>query len=210
MSSVNMDETLYYQWLINNNSASTMLNAISGSSDDSSYSSLSAISALSGLSQSGDISSLGSLSGLSSLGSLGSTDSVSGFSDILQTYLSQMGTANATTEAEATEVAQMAEKLGDVLEEAGKSEDTSSLTYQTVQEIYEYFSDKVSARASELLGTSQNTEADTASKTESTQKSAQSSYIDQMNEAARKGQEFDFSGIDEEVEAAFAETMPLS
>ena len=46
----------------------------------------------------------------------------------------------------------MADKLSSVLEEAAETEDTSSLTYKTVQELYEYFSEKVSLKAAALLG----------------------------------------------------------
>ncbi len=58
------EETLYYQYLINHNSASTMLNALSGdSSDDDSM--LSGISSLSGLSGLSGTSGLSGLSGVS-------------------------------------------------------------------------------------------------------------------------------------------------
>lgn len=210
MAGVNLDETLYYQWLINNNSTSTMLNAISGSTDDSSFNSLSSINALSGLNNYSsivDISSLSGLSGVGSSGSLDSTGSVSGFSDILQSYLSNM---NVTSEADATEAATMADKMEAVLEEAKTSEDTSSLTYQTVQELYDYFCNKSSVKAASLLGSDAST-ATSGTETANTENvSSQSSYIEQMNKAALNGQEFDFSSIDEQIDNAFAEKMPLS
>jgi hypothetical protein len=134
-------EDLYYQYLINNNSTSTMLNALSGTSDSDSDTSglMSAVS--SSLS-----SSLSGLTGLDSLSSLlGSSDSgdslletsqaLSNFSDILQVYMN----------AQTTEAATMAQSLSSVLEEAGQTEDTSSLSYRTVQEMYQYFLDKSSS-----------------------------------------------------------------
>lgn len=214
MSDLSINETLYYQWLINNNSSSTMLNAISGNtSDNSSLSSLSAISSLYGLSTYSDIedlSSLGTLGSLSGLTGIDSTGSVSSFSSILESYLTNM---DSTVESNATETAEMVEKLESVLEEANKSEDTNSLTYQTVQELYEYFVDKTSAKAVALMKNSSEegaADAATASSDTAIQQSGHASYIDEMNEAAMNGQEFDFSSIDEVVDSVFAEAMPLS
>lgn len=138
LSSLSRD--LYYQYLINHNSTSTMLNAISGSDNDSSDTSglMNAVSA--GLSSSlGGITGLDSLTGLMGLGDgeglFDSAQALSSFSDILQTYMS----------AQTAEAATMAESMSSVLEEAAQTEDTSSLTYRTVQEIYQYFADKSSA-----------------------------------------------------------------
>lgn len=178
------EETLYYQYLINNNSTSTMLNAISGSSSDDDSS---------------------SLAGLSSLISTGSS---SDFSTILQNYLSGINTgANATDSIEA---AQMMEKLSSVLEEASQTEDTSSLSYQTVQELYQYFADQVAGTASALTDTVQSTSAQGSASTGTSDTSTQSSSIDGMNQAAMQGEEFDFSSIDSLVEDVFKETMPMS
>jgi hypothetical protein len=47
--------------------------------------------------------------------------------------------------AQTTEAATMAQSLSSVLEEAGQTEDTSSLSYRTVQEMYQYFLDKSSS-----------------------------------------------------------------
>lgn len=138
LSSLSRD--LYYQYLINHNPTSTMLNAISGSDNDSSDTSglMNAVSA--GLSSSlGGLTGLNSLTGLMGLGDeenlLGTSQALSSFSDILQTYMS----------GQTAEAATMAESMSSVLEEAAQTEDTSSLTYRTVQEIYQYFADKSSA-----------------------------------------------------------------
>lgn len=142
-----LSRDLYYQYLINHNSMSTMFNAISGSSDDSSDSSglLSTIG--SGLGY--GLSSLNSVQGLESLyglsGVSGSDDSllglsqgISGFAGILQTYLN----------AQTSEASKMADSMASVLEEASQTEDTSSLTYRTVQEIYQYFQEQSQKPAS--------------------------------------------------------------
>jgi hypothetical protein len=57
------------------------------------------------------------------------TAETSQFSSILETYLNTQKTQNT----------QMAEKLSQVLKTASASEDSSSATYQTVQELYQYF-----------------------------------------------------------------------
>lgn len=190
-----LDGTLYYQWLINNNSTSTMLNAISGTDS------------LDG------VSGLGSIGGLGSLGSLGSagTSGVS-FANILQSYMS--GT-NATDSLEA---ASMADKLSGILEEAAKTEDTGSLSYRTAQELYEYFSNQASVRANSLLGNSGTAESVAASllgkgsagtaqsQSVGTGSSETVSEIDALNQQMMQGREIDFSKIDAAVENAFAES----
>ncbi len=201
MSGVNLDEALYYQWLINNNSTSTMLNAISGNSEDGGIGSLSSISALSGLD---GYSGFGSLSGLGALTGTGAAESVSDFSDILQTYLAGRNTSAAT---DVTEAATMAGKLNDVLKEAQESGETSSLTYRTVQELYEYFSDQVSSKAAALLG---NASSDTSAESVSGSAAGSRAELDEMNQAAQREEEFDFSEFDHIVDSAFAETTPLT
>lgn len=195
MANVSLDEeTLYYQYLINHNSTSTMLNAISGSStsEDGSLSALSAISSLG---------SLGGVDSLGSLGVLGDVGSVSDFASILQTYLTG-GTAATDTISDAAE---MTEHLSEVLEESAQSGDTSSVTYKTVQELYEYFKEQTAGKAASLLGTaSQTTEAQSEAASAQT---VQSTSVDELNQAAMQGQEFDFSQIDDIVDSAFAETI---
>ena len=115
MSNVTLDaETLYYQYMINHNPTSTMLNAISGNpSDDSS---LGLIGSLGTLNSLGALNSLGisGVSGLSgALGSLDSSSSIS-FANILDQYVSA---AKTTAYTESIEAAEMADKLSSVLEE---------------------------------------------------------------------------------------------
>ena len=183
------EETLYYQYLINHNSASTMLNALSGdSSDDDSM--LSGISSLSGTS---------GLSGVSQ---------DSSFATILQSYL----TKAIHSQNDSAQDAQMAEKLSDVLQEAAKTEDTSKTTYKTVQELYEYFTEKMSGTAASLInGSAAAQSTNSTNNTNSTQNSTSAqSTAEQMNQATLVGQEFDFSTIDSIVEQMFSESTPLS
>lgn len=188
MSNITLDEaTLYYQYLINNNSTSTMLNAINGTETDS-YDALSSLS---------------SLGGYSDIGSL------SDFSSILELYLSQTDTLQNTYE-DTMEAAAMADKLSEVLEEAAQTEDTNSLTYATVQELYEYFSEQVSSKAASLMGTSDAGQSETNATATSTAEQSVVSEIEQMNQKAMAGQEFDFSQIDELVDSVFTEKMPMS
>lgn len=136
-----LSRDLYYQYLINHNSMSTMFNAISGSSDDSSDSSglMSAIGSKMGygVSSTDRVQGLESLYGLSGVSGsddslLGLSQGISGFAGILQSYL----------DAQTSEASKMADSMSSVLEEASQSEDTSSLTYRTVQEIYRYFQEQ--------------------------------------------------------------------
>lgn len=200
MANVSLDEeTLYYQYLINHNSTSTMLNAISGnSSDDGSLSALNALSSI------GSLGSTDALSTLGSLGTLEGTGGISSFENILQTYLT--GSASQTAASDATEAATMADKLSEVLKEAEQKEDTSSLTYQTVQELYQYFKEQTAGKAAALLGTASDN-ASQSTQTAKTSISAESNSIDAMNQAAIQGQEFDFSEIDSIVDSAFAERL---
>lgn len=180
------EETLYYQYLINHNSASTMLNALSGdSSDDDSM-----------------------LSGISSLSGLSGVSQDSSFATILQSYL----TKAIHSQNDSAQDAQMAEKLSDVLQEAAKTEDTSNTTYKTVQELYEYFTEKMSGTAASLInGSAAAQSTNSTNNINSTQNSTSAqSTAEQMNQAALAGQEFDFSTIDSIVEQMFSESTPLS
>ena len=106
----------------------------------------------------------------------------------------------------------MAEKLSDVLQEAAKTEDTSNTTYKTVQELYEYFTEKMSGTAASLInGSAAAQSTNSTNNTNSTQNSTSAqSTAEQMNQAALAGQEFDFSTIDSIVEQMFSESTPLS
>lgn len=152
-----LSEDLYYQYLINHNSTSTMLNAISGNSDDSDTSGLmGAVSSgmgigngvgvglLSAMGQGNDASALSLISSLTGLGGfsgedglLSASQGLANFSNILETYLN----------AQRSQAAQMTESLSAVLEEAAQTEDTSSLTYRTVQDIYDYFLEQSGANS---------------------------------------------------------------
>lgn len=152
-----LSEDLYYQYLINHNSTSTMLNAISGNSDDSGSSGLmgtigaglgidNGIGLLSAMGQGTNTSALsliGALTGAGGLsgedGLLSASQSLGSFSNILETYLN----------AQRGQASQMAEKLSEVLEEAAQTEESSSLTYRTVQEIYDYFLEQSGAASAE-------------------------------------------------------------
>ncbi len=191
-----IDGTLYYQWLINNNSTSTMLNAISGTDS------------LNG------VGGLGSLAGLGSAGSIGTPGT--SFASILQSYMSGADAADSLA------AASMADKLSGILEEAAETEDTSSLSYRTAQELYEYFSNQASVRANSLLGSSGVAESvagsllgkGSAGMTEGSQSAGSGSSnggnnlsgIDALNQQMMGGQEIDFSKIDAAVENAFAES----
>jgi len=188
-----LEGTLYYQWLINNNSTSTMLNAISGTDS------------LDGVSGLGGLGSLGSLGSAGSIGTEGSS-----FASILQSYMSGVNATDSLT------AASMADKLSGMLEEAAKTEDTSSLSYRTAQELYEYFSNQASVRANSLLGKAGTAEsvaasllgkngAGTASSSNSSS-SVNGLDLSGMNQQIMKGQEIDFSKIDAAVENAFAES----
>ncbi|MDO4167888.1 MAG: hypothetical protein Q4D32_10850 [Eubacteriales bacterium] len=142
MSNVSLDETLFYQYMINHNSTSTMLNAISGNrTDDSSSTMASVLNVL----QAGNGLGTGSISDVSTLLGLG-VDSYSGvgsldsFSSVLQSYL----------QGNTTEDVQMTEMLEQVLEEVSGTEEETSRSYQTLQEVYEYFSEKTSGKAANL------------------------------------------------------------
>ncbi len=145
-----LSEDLYYQYLINHNSTSTMLNALSGESDDSDASGLiGAVASGFGASGSNILSGLGNIASLSGLGglfgdggnTLAASQSLASFSSILETYLN----------AQRTEASQMADSLSSVLEEADEAGESSGLTYRTVQEIYDYFQEKASSGVSNAL-----------------------------------------------------------
>ncbi len=186
----------YYQYLINNNSTSTMLNALSGDSSDSDSSGLSGISNL--LSQASGLTGTSSLTGLSSLVGNSSTDSdgsslsaLTSFSQILKTYLS----------SEQTEAANMAENMSNALEEAGTNgEDKASVTYKTVQELYNYFTEKAKAEGTSNIASASGTTASTSSIS-----GTQGSTLQQAAEAV--GGEFDFDSFESDVDSMLEASM---
>ena len=113
------EKDLYYQYLINNNSTSTMLNALSGS-------------------YSQDSGGLG-LSGL--MGSISQAYSSSALSSLLGTSSGLYGSGSLG------EAGNMAQKLSDALEDADEAGESQTSSYKTVQEIYQYFLDKSQAAA---------------------------------------------------------------
>lgn len=184
------EKDLYYQYLINNNSTSTMLNALSGNySQDSDGLGLSGLmgSISQAYSSSGLSSLLGSSLGISGSDGLGSLGAISSFSSILKLYLN----------AETSEAGNMAQKLSDALEEADEAGESQTSSYKTVQEIYQYFLDK-SSPAAQMLNN--NTSSSTAS-------TSQAEGIVQAPSAANAFQEFDFDSYIENIEGGLASKL---
>ncbi len=161
LSSLN-ERDLYYQYLINNNSTSTMLNAITGDNSGNS----SGISGISSL--------LGNTG--SAIGDLGSIGNISSFANILKLYMGQQ-----TTEAEG-----MAKKLSETLEEASKAGEEESISYKSVQELYEYFVGKTSTSMYSNIASSV---ADVVAPS-----------VTEKTSYTGEGQEFDFDSIESEME----------
>lgn len=194
----------YYQYLINNNSTSTMLNALSGDSSDSdSSSSLSGITNLLGQASSLTGTDSSSLSGLSSLlgsstsdGDISSLGTISSFSQILKTYLT----------AEQTEAANMANTMSEALKEAdANGEDKSLATYKTVQELYDYFTSKASAEGKSDIASaadSTGTKSSSVSNTDSSTSEQSLASAGQVSAA-----EFDFDGFESDVDSSIESAM---
>ena len=163
-----------------------MLNAISGNdTDDRNQSLTSALQAFQNVSGTGtgsisDISTL--LGGYSDAGSsIGSLDS---FSSILQSYLN---TDAASITTDTMNVVQYMDEVEQVLEEtAGTEKDTRS--YQTLQDIYQYFADTTAGKASSLQKTLETSESDTDS-------------FGQQGADNTAGSMFDFDSIEDETDA---------
>ena len=90
MANVSLDKDLFYQYMINNNSTSTMLNALSGNTNTGVQSANDLSSVLGALQNSasfgtGSISDVSTL--LSGLEGISTTGTGNSFSDILQSYL---------------------------------------------------------------------------------------------------------------------------
>lgn len=179
MSNVSLDETLFYQYMINNNSTSTMLNAISGSStaDNNSSSLLSALGGMQGMNLlgTGSIADAATLLGLSGSAAQG-IGSLNGFSSVLQTYLN----------AEHTGIAQMTEKIEEVMEEVAGTEETESRSYQTLEEIYQYFLGQSSGSTASFLSALTGT-GETASAVEEQKTASDTAPVN-----------FDFDGFEKE------------
>lgn len=191
LSSLSKD--LYYQYLINHNSTSTMLNALSGNTSDESGSGSLLGTVTSSLYSNGLTGMYGTnpLSGLDSLlggGSdedlLGVSQSLSSFSNILQVYMN----------AQNAEAAQMADKLSGVLEEASQTEDTSTLSYRTVQEIYQYFLDKTSSSGENAIQSASSSQN-------------QQSRTEPANVVLQQS-EVDFDSLEEQIQQEAESVMP--
>lgn len=190
-NNVSLDETLFYQYMINNNSTSTMLNAISGNQTDNSTNSLlSALGGLQGINGfgTGSISDVATLLGLGS-GTYGGIGSVNSFSGILQTYLT----------AERKDAAEMAEKIEEAMDGVTDASEKESRSYQTLEEIYQYFQDRSSDRAYSLLSGLTGTAEKAASHNSSSNAAAPAG-------AAEKA-DFDFDGFEAETDEMIASMM---
>lgn len=118
------EETLYYQYLINHNSASTMLNALSGStSEDDSL--LSGLSSLSGLAGSSALSGLSGTSGLSGVGQ------DSSFATVLQSYLSKAVASQNDSTQDAQNTDQAVQSTHDA---AQSTNNTAQSTYASLEQ----------------------------------------------------------------------------
>lgn len=184
------EKDLYYQYLINNNSASTMFNALAGNSTQDSGDGLGLSGLMGMVNQAGSLSGLSSLLG-SSLGisgsdGLGSLGMVSSFSSILKLYLN----------AETSEAGNMAQKLSEALEEAEEAGESATNSYKTVQEIYQYFMDKSSLTAQAL---NKNLSSGTAQAQEAGVSGV--AGMPQMVSPAEAFEEFDFDGYISNIES---------
>lgn len=125
------EEDLFYQYMINNNSKSTMLNAVLGNDSDTTGNGLAGI--VSSLYGNSSLSGIGSLiGGLNGYGDLNTLGTLTTFSQVLKTYMS----------SQVSEAAKMAESLSGSLKEAEAAGESDTVSYKTVQEIYQYFMDK--------------------------------------------------------------------
>ena len=193
LSSLN-ERDLYYQYLINNNSTSTMLNALSGNYSDDSGSDFSGImnAVSSAYSSSGLSSVLGSSFGLLgsiNSGDIGSLGALTSFSDILKLYMN----------TQTSEAAGMAEKLSDAIKKAEAQGEQDTSSYKTVQEIYEFFKEK-STMAAAALGS--NTTSSQVDNTSSINMVAASGQV-----AAEQMAEFDFDAFESEMDNSISSSM---
>ena len=126
---INIDE-LYYQDMINNNYTSNMLGSVMGTTSSGNENSIASI-----------LSTLSGIGGLDTSGLLSGTSGVTGtsFSNILEQYMK-------TASTETQEASKWADVLEDVLEEVERTGDHSKST-ATVQELYDYFQEKMASGA---------------------------------------------------------------
>jgi len=184
------EKDLYYQYLINNNSASTMFNALAGNSPQDSGDGLGLSGLMGAISQAGSLPGLSSLLG-SSLGiagsdGIGSLGMVSSFSSILKLYLN----------AETSEAGNMAQKLSEALETADEAGESATNSYKTVQEIYQYFLGKSSLTAQAL-----NLNKSASSGTAQAAGVSGATGIPQMVSPSEAFNEFDFDAYIKNIES---------
>lgn len=151
MSNVSLDETLFYQYMINNNSTSTMLNALSGnSSDDSSYGNMAGI--LSALQSSGSWGT-GSISDVSTLlGGIGGE--LSGISTLNNNFANVLAAYTGNSQSQLSGIV---DQLQEVLQETSETE-SQTKSYQTIQEIYTTLAEMYSGKADSVQSTASATQ----------------------------------------------------
>ena len=176
------DTDLYYQYLINNNSKSTMFNALNGNDTDNSTSALGSL---------GTLSSLGSLTGTGS-----SSTVMQSFASVLQSYMN----------SQQSQAASMADSLSGIMKQAESEGDTSSISYQTVQSLYDYFKNASGTSSSGLLKTLYGGSTE---KTGSTSSGAVSSSAQNTSDAQSEVQfgEFDFDKLEQQLDDSMASSM---
>lgn len=180
---INIDE-LYYQDMINNNYTSNMLGSVMGTASSGNENSITSI-----------------LSTLSGIGGLDTSSLLSGvtgtsFSNILEQY---MNTASTETQ----EASKWTDVLEDVLEEVDRTGDHSKST-AAVQELYEYFQEKMASGAngiSSLVHTDSQSSGTASSDTAGWDAAVQGVENGILNEAAIE------SEIESAIEASIA--VPL-
>ena len=175
------DTDLYYQYLINNNSKSTMFNALNGNDTDNSTNALG---------------SLGTLSSLGSLTGIGSSSTMQSFASVLQSYMN----------SQQSQAASMADSLSGIMKQAESEGDTSSISYQTVQSLYDYFKNASGTSSSELLKTLYGGSTEKSGSTSSGAASASAQNTSDAQSEVQFG-EFDFDKLEQQLDDSMASSM---
>ena len=175
------DTDLYYQYLINNNSKSTMFNALNGNDTDNSTNALG---------------SLGTLSSLGSLTGIGSSSTMQSFASVLQSYMN----------SQQSQAASMADSLSGIMKQAESEGDTSSISYQTVQSLYDYFKNASGTSSSGLLKTLYGGSTEKSGSTSSGAASASAQNTSDAQSEVQFG-EFDFDKLEQQLDDSMASSM---
>ena len=175
------DTDLYYQYLINNNSKSTMFNALNGNDTDNSTNALG---------------SLGTLSSLGSLTGIGSSSTKQSLASVLQSYMN----------TQQSQAASMADTLSGIMKQAESEGDTSSISYQTVQSLYDYFKNASGTSSSELLKTLYGGSTEKSGSTSSGAASASAQNTSDAQSEVQFG-EFDFDKLEQQLDDSMASSM---